>query len=119
MDFYKNIGGNIKRLLQESKMKQIELAKKIGVSKQVMSKITRGKKAIVVDELQLIANELNVTVDELLRGDAYIDQDELMLKNLLEKIKNKDTRKTLLLVNKIIDTLIDMESMLEEEYKDR
>lgn len=46
-------------------MSQSELADKIGVSKQVMSKIVKGQKSINVFEIKKISKILNVSMDRL------------------------------------------------------
>ena len=61
-----NIGNRIKDLLQLRKMRQRELAKKIGITEQSISRYINNKRvpdAIVCDK---IAKALGVTVDFLL-----------------------------------------------------
>ncbi len=65
MDFTQ-VGANIQKALVQRGMTQQSLADRLGVSKQVMSKIVKGSKAINVTELSRIATILAATTDELL-----------------------------------------------------
>lgn len=48
-------------------MSQQEFADRIGVLKQVMSKIVKGEKATNIQEIEKIANVMNISVDELIQ----------------------------------------------------
>ncbi|HWQ71317.1 MAG TPA: helix-turn-helix transcriptional regulator, partial [Desulfitobacteriaceae bacterium] len=65
MNFFELVGQNILSILDEQKKTQVFLAEKIGVSRQVMQKITKGKKSINALEISRIANALNVPIDRL------------------------------------------------------
>lgn len=63
---YTQVGKNISLLISQRGMTQQSLADKLGISKQVMSKIIRGCKAINVAELFQIASVLGSSTDALL-----------------------------------------------------
>lgn len=63
---YAQVGANIQKELDKKSMTQQSLADALSVSKQVMSKIIKGAKAINVSELAKIADILGTTADALL-----------------------------------------------------
>lgn len=67
---FEEIGEKINRFIQDNKMTQQEFANLIGVSKQVMSKIINGQKATNIEEIQKIADVMNITVDELIKRES-------------------------------------------------
>ena len=56
----------LNRALQENKMSQVELAKKIGMSKSIISKYCCGIREPSLDALILICNALEESADYLL-----------------------------------------------------
>ena len=54
---------NISQTLKDKSVKQVELAETIGVSRQTMSKMLSGARAINAVELNSIANALKVSLD--------------------------------------------------------
>lgn len=67
---FAQVGANIQKELEEHSMTQQSLADALSVSKQVMSKIIKGSKAINVNELSKIASVLGTTTDKLLSVNA-------------------------------------------------
>lgn len=63
---FTQVGRNISNVMTQRGMTQQNLADKLGISKQVMSKIIKGNKAINVTELSQIASILGSTTDSLL-----------------------------------------------------
>ena len=63
---FRQVGNNIQSVLCEQDKTQQYLADRLKISKQVMSKIITGAKAINVSEISQIASVLNVSVDKLL-----------------------------------------------------
>ncbi|MBE1554847.1 helix-turn-helix domain-containing protein [Sporosarcina limicola] len=62
---YEEIGERVQQSLEQNNTSKIDFARKVGVSAEVMSKIIQGKKAINVVEMQRIADELAITMEEL------------------------------------------------------
>ncbi|MBQ7160280.1 MAG: helix-turn-helix transcriptional regulator [Clostridia bacterium] len=67
----KIIGQNIKYYRQESRLTQVKLAEKIGVSYETLSKMERGIYGITLEKLMAISKELNVPLDYLAFGKEY------------------------------------------------
>ena len=61
-----DIGKRIKQFRLKKKLSQEELGGRIGVSRKHLSKIEVGERAPTLDLLILIANELDVSADDLL-----------------------------------------------------
>lgn len=67
MSFYEMVGIRILEILEAKGWKQQDLADKLNISKQVMSKILKGEKNTNIVEIRNIADLLNVDVNTLLK----------------------------------------------------
>jgi len=108
------IGRNILDVLQDREMSQTELADKMDVSKQVVSKIINGQKAINALEMKKIAGILGIDIDKLMESrsqDVSIDESLVML---MGKIENPEAKDTMRFLNMVIDELMFMEDLLHE-----
>lgn len=108
---FRQVGRNIQKILSEQGKTQQYLAEQLGISKQVMSKITSGAKAINVAEIKKIADILNVSVDNLLQ----IPENQVIVHNFSFKgqVKNEATKKKIETLQTVIGELL-----LLEEYAD-
>ena len=71
------LGENIQTIRKHRGMKQQELADKIGINMQSLSKIERGVNYPTFDTLEKIMDVLGVTPNELLSGEwKYVNQAE-------------------------------------------
>ena len=107
-NFFAQVGNNIQNSISAKGITQQSLANKLGISKQVMSKIISGAKAINVEEIRNIASVLNVSVDSLLS----INKKSESIHNFafMGKLENDNTKRKIEYLKKIIDEII----MLEE-----
>ena len=110
MDFFENVGLNILEVLAKKNMSQSELADKIGVSKQVMSKIVKGQKSINVFEIKKISKILNVSMDRLLEEKEIKEKPTLMFMANIKEENKKDIE----FLNSVISELILIEEALDE-----
>ena len=108
---FKQVGNNIQSILTTQGRTQQFLAEQLGISKQVMSKITAGSKAINVAEISKIANVLNVSVDKLLTVDTM--KEPLHHFSFMGQVKEEATKQRI----EILQTVID-EILMLEEYAD-
>ena len=99
---FRQVGNNIQSILSVQGKTQQFLAEQLGISKQVMSKIITGAKAINVAEISKIANVLNVSVDRLLETSVIQGQ-----------VKSASTKQKIEILQKIIDEILWL-----EEYAD-
>ena len=99
---FRQVGNNIQSILSVQGKTQQFLAEQLGISKQVMSKIITGAKAINVAEISKIANVLNVSVDRLLETSVIKGQ-----------VKSASTKQKIEILQKIIDEILWL-----EEYAD-
>lgn len=112
-NIFKQVGNNIQNILIANNKSQQYLADKLDVSKQVMSKIVTGSKAINVAEITQIANALDVPVDALLQ----VRQKNEMEHNFdfMGRVDNKETKEKIEFLKTVIDEII----MLEEYGDDK
>ena len=75
-----NLSDNLKRLIKENNLSQEELAEKLGVSRQSVSKWESNSAYPEMDKLIQISNMFNVGIDELLNKDV---------KEVREKVETK------------------------------
>lgn len=103
------VGKNIQTFLSEKGKTQQNLADAMGISKQVMSKIINGNKAINVTEIAKIAEFLEVSVDDILQVDSATSSCEsgVDFMGLIDSVSARDK------VEHIMDA-IDEIFMLEE-----
>ncbi len=69
---------------------QEELADKLNVSRQAVSKWERGDASPDTDNLIALAKIYNITIDELLNGDVSVPEIEKPIRVIVEEDKNED-----------------------------
>ena len=70
---YSSIGDKIRRLRKENNLTQEVLAEQLDISYTYLSQVERGVRGINVDNLVLIANRFNISIDYLLSD--YLNKD--------------------------------------------
>jgi len=60
----------LKDLLQHRKIRPIDLAREVGIAKQVISDWLAGSRPRNLEQIKLVANYFQVTIDELCFGDT-------------------------------------------------
>jgi len=108
---FQEVGINIQRLLKDKGMSQQDLANKLGVSKQVMSKIVSGAKAINVAEISRIATILAITVDELLQITSKTEDVEAF--GFMGEIHSEHTRYKVSQLQNVINELLFLDEFME------
>ena len=103
------VGKNIQTFLSEKGKTQQNLADAMGISKQVMSKIIKGAKAINVNELSKIASVLGTTTDSLLTMNTESEIAESMA--FMGTIQNEDTRNKVEMLRSAIDEILLLEEL--------
>ncbi len=109
---FAQVGGNIQRALAAQNMTQQNLADALSVSKQVISKIIKGNKAINVNELTRIAEILVTTTDALLT--LYNGAPDETNLNFMGSIKDEKTRKNVDIIRSAIDEIYLLEELANE-----
>lgn len=107
-DIFKQVGNNIQAVLREKDKTQQYLADNLNISKQVMSKIVMGAKAINISEISKIASVLEVPVETLLNIKEKEPQEHRF--SFMGRIENEETKEKIEILKAIIDEII----MLEE-----
>lgn len=108
---FKQVGSNIQDVLTAQEKTQQFLADSLGISKQVMSKIVSGSKAINVAEISRIASVLNVTTDRLLT--IKTEQEPVHNFAFMGRVENGKTKEKIEFLKTVID-----EILMLEEYAD-
>lgn len=103
LDMSSVIANNVLMLLKKQNKKQQDLAEGIGTSKQVVSKMLNGSRAINAIELSKIATFLNVSMDVLVKL-PVIPQETSFTLAFMGRVTSDGGRKAL----EIADTLSDM-----------
>lgn len=86
-----NIGKTISTLRKEKNMTQSEVADKLGVSYQAVSKWERDESLPDITLLPEIADLFGITIDQLLRGGLEMNDQEIVhAKEIVESVSNED-----------------------------
>ena len=114
MEYYEKkisfLGENIQTIRKHRGMKQQELADKIGINMQSLSKIERGVNYPTFDTLEKIMDVLGVTPNELLSGEwKYIDHTEPYIMDIIKREQDFNVSLDYLSENEFFDN--------EKEYK--
>lgn len=105
------IGERIKEVRQERGLSQEELAQIINSTKSAISRYESGKRQPRLDQLQRIANALNVTVG-FLQGYESMDA-----KQIIDALKRKDVREFERLMGLDPGSVVNIGQEFEEEAK--
>ena len=86
-----NIGKTIASLRKQNNMTQSEVADKLGVSYQAVSKWERDESLPDITLLPMIADLFGITIDQLLRGGLEMnDQEIIHAKEIVEEVSHDD-----------------------------
>ena len=70
-------GTRLKKLISEQKLKQCDLAKEINISQKHLSNIITGKKALTLENAQILAEKFGVRYEYLLGTDDFATDEEM------------------------------------------
>ncbi|MED3439226.1 helix-turn-helix transcriptional regulator [Bacillus subtilis] len=86
-----NFSTKIKKLREEKKMKQQEVADKLGIARTTYASYEQGKREPDHETLIKIADYYDVTIDFLLRGESQETQDEIFNEQARKILEDPDT----------------------------
>ena len=86
-----NFSTKLKKLREEKKMKQQEVADKLGIARTTYASYEQGKREPDHETLIKIADYYNVTIDFLLRGESQETQDEIFNEQARKILEDPDT----------------------------
>ena len=98
------IANNIQAELKKENKKQVDLAEGIGVSKQTMSKIMNGARAINAIELHKISEYLHVSMDSLMMPKKPMDTN--VIHAFMGRVKTEEARKGIQLADELSDMIL-------------
>lgn len=99
------IANNIQVELKKENKKQVDLAEGIGVSKQTMSKIMNGARAINAIELHKISEYLHVSIDSLMKMPEK-PMDANVIHAFMGRVKTEEARKGIQLADELSDMIL-------------
>lgn len=73
------LGKKIKEIRKSYKMSGNELARKLGMSQQQVSRYESGKSSMTIDTIILIANALEISINELLTDYLTSENDNTLI----------------------------------------
>ena len=109
-NLFTDIGENIQAILNAKNISQTDLAQQIGVSKQVLNKIIRGKKAINIEEISKIAKALDMTIEALIKSKKANNESVLVM---MGNVGNANTKDDLRFLNHIMDEMILLQELIQ------
>ena len=99
------IANNIQADLKKENKKQVDLAEGIGVSKQTMSKIMNGARAINAIELHKISEYLHVSMDSLMKMPEK-PMDTNVIHAFMGRVKTEEARKGIRLADELSNMIL-------------
>lgn len=99
------IANNILMRLKEQNKKQVDLADGIGISKQIVSKMLNGSRAINAIELRKIAEYLGVTMDTLAKL-PEVPQENNVIHAFMGRVTSEGGKNALAIADKISDMIL-------------
>ena len=99
------IGNNIQAELKKENKKQVDLPEEAEVSKQTMSKIMNGAKAINAIELHKISEYLHVSIDSLMKMPKK-PMDMNVIHAFMGRVKTEEARKGIQLADELSDMIL-------------
>ncbi len=99
------IVNNILTAMSNRSMKQVDLAAKINVSKQVMSKMLNGDRMINAVELAAIAKAVNTSVDELVKMPDSLSGEVNVIRAFMGEVDTPEAKRGLEIADEIADLI--------------
>ena len=99
------IANNVAALLKNAHMKQTDLADALGMSRQIVSKMLSGARAINAVELKRIAEFLNTTMDALVKIPETLPNSD-MVHVFMGKVKTESAKQCISCADEIIDMFV-------------
>ena len=99
------IANNILMRLKEQNKKQVDLADGIDISKQIVSKMLNGSRAINAIELRQIAEYLGVTMDTLAKL-PEVPQENNIIHAFMGRVTSEGGKNALAIADKLSDMIL-------------
>ena len=105
LDVNMMIANNIQNQLKKENKKQIDLAEGIGVSRQTMSKIMNGARAINAIELHKISEYLHVPMETLMKMPEH-PVDTNVIHAFMGRVKTPEARRGIQIADELSDMIL-------------
>lgn len=103
LDIKKQLGARIKKLRQDKGYSQEQFAEKIGIAPRTLCGIEIGKNFFKADTLEKILDTLEITPQDLFMVN-YIKPKEVLVEEIINKVKSIKNRETIETIYKIVKT---------------
>ena len=113
-NMFELVGKKISIKLEEKKLTQQYLAEKLGISKQVLSKIINGKKAINIKEITEISNALDEPIEYFIKNDEAILAKVTPQFSFMGCINKPKTKETFEMLKEVINEIQFLEEYLND-----
>lgn len=122
LTFYEMVGQRIIERLNELEWTQQNLADRLNISKQVMSKILKGEKKTTILEIKNIAENLVLSVDKLLspinKKIELNNQEKCsIIPEFMGSVSTEDGKSGINKAMNIIETILDYENAYDNTIK--
>ena len=105
--YYYEFGKRVTRLRKECNLTQIELAKKLGISQQLVAQYESGERRVQLDRLDKLASVLGVSVNNILATDSKNKPGpKSKLYQKIDQVKNLPAKKQKF-VSEFLDTVLE------------
>ncbi|MCX6250741.1 MAG: helix-turn-helix transcriptional regulator [Bacteroidetes bacterium] len=78
---------NIKQIMKDQRIRNVDLAGKMGIAKQNISQILNGDQDLMLSTLQKIADSLNIPVSKLFEGEESLKSSKNMTGKVIFQIE--------------------------------
>ena len=104
--FNSTVGKRIQECLDKKGWSQSRLADELDVSRQVVNKIIHGRKNITLEEVKLIADKLEINLEELVEQSEEEDKEMDPMIAFMGEVDSQEAKDGLDKAKKIMDLII-------------
>ena len=104
--FNSNVGKRIQECLDKKGWSQSRLADELDVSRQVVNKIIHGRKNITLEEVKLIADKLEINLEELVEQSEEEDKEMDPMIAFMGEVDSQEAKDGLDKAKNIMDLII-------------
>ena len=100
-----NVGEKIKKIRKMAGMTQEELAEKMNVSRQTISKWEKEISSPDLESAIVLCNLFEISLDDLLKGGQSVKEEKISLQDMI-KINHRNQKQTILLISGLFFLII-------------
>ncbi|MDI3548604.1 MAG: hypothetical protein PWR10_2256 [Halanaerobiales bacterium] len=105
LSFNTIVGNRIQKRLDEIGWSQVRLAEELGISRQIVNKIIHGRKNITLEEVKMIAEILDIDLEELVKQPSKEAEEDPIIA-FMGEVTSEKAKEGLNKAKKIMDLII-------------